>query len=120
LPVAAMTKLSLVDVSPSTVAPLNETSATSRAIVASSGAAIGASVAMNASIVAMSGWIMPAPLAMPVTVTGTPSSEIAARRALRHGVGRHDRASPREPCVGARAATRAGSARRCARPAAAP
>ena len=33
-----------------------------------------ASVAMNASIVAMSGWIMPAPLAMPVTVTGTPAT----------------------------------------------
>ena len=28
---------------------------------------------MNASIVAMSGWIMPAPLAMPVTVTSAPS-----------------------------------------------
>ena len=73
-PVAAMTKLSLVDVSPSTVAPLNETSATSRAIVPSTSAAIGASVAMNESIVAMFGWIMPAPLAMPVTVTGTPST----------------------------------------------
>ncbi len=73
-PVAASTKLSLVDVSPSTVAPLNDTSATSRTICASSGAAIGASVAMNDSIVAMSGWIMPAPFAMPVTVTGTPST----------------------------------------------
>ena len=29
---------------------------------------------MNDSIVAMSGWIMPAPFAMPVTVTGTPST----------------------------------------------
>ena len=33
---------------------------------------------MKDSIVAMSGWIMPEPLAMPVTVTGTPS--IAIRR----------------------------------------
>ena len=74
LPVAATTKLSLVDVSPSTVAQLNETSAMSRASAASSGAARGASVAMNDSIVAMFGWIIPAPLAMPVTVTGTPST----------------------------------------------
>jgi hypothetical protein len=55
LPVAASTKLSLVDVSPSTVAPLNETSATSRAIGVSTAAAIGASVATKDSIVAMSG-----------------------------------------------------------------
>ena len=54
-PVAASTKLSLVDVSPSIVAQLNETSAISRASVASSSPAIGASVAMNDSIVAMSG-----------------------------------------------------------------
>ena len=53
------------------VAQLNETSAISRASVASSAPAIGASVAMNDSIVAMSGWIMPAPFAMPVIVTGT-------------------------------------------------
>ena len=110
-PVAASTKLSLVDVSPSTVAPLNETSATSRAMLRSSGAAIGASVAMNASIVAMSGWIIPEPFAMPVTVTGTPPT--STRRdapfgtvsvvmiALRGG----------EPPVGARRAPRG---RQCA------
>ena len=40
--------------------------------------AIGASVATKASIVAMFGAIMPAPLAMPVMVMGTPS--ISARR----------------------------------------
>ena len=61
--------------------------------------AIGASVAMNASIVAMSGWIMPAPFAMPVTVTSTPSMRDAARRAFRHRVGRHDRARRGEPAV---------------------
>jgi hypothetical protein len=47
-------KLSLVDVSPSMVAQLNETAAISRVAVARA-AAIGASVAMKASIVAMSG-----------------------------------------------------------------
>src|SRR5262245_51595574 len=70
--VAAITKLSLVDVSPSTVAQLNEAAAISRVAFASSRWAIGASVAMNDSIVAMSGWIIPEPFAMPVTVTGTP------------------------------------------------
>ena len=75
---AAITKLSLVDVSPSTVAQLNDAAAISRVAVASRRAAIGASVATNDSIVAMSGWIMPEPLAIPVTVTGTPS--IAIRR----------------------------------------
>ena len=54
------------------VAPLNETSATSRAICPSSAADMGASVAMKESIVAMSGWIIPAPFAIPVTVTATP------------------------------------------------
>jgi len=69
-------------VSPSTVAPLNETSATSRASGASSSRASGASVATNASMVAMSGWIMPAPLAMPVTVTGAPSMSTRRDAAL--------------------------------------
>jgi hypothetical protein len=68
----------LVEVSPSTVAPLNDRSATSCASPASSHRSIAASVATNASIVAMSGWIMPAPLAMPVTVIGWPS--IVTRR----------------------------------------
>ena len=71
-PVATRTKLSLVDVSPSTVAQLNDASATDGVSVASSVRAIGASVAMKASIVAMFGWIIPAPLAIPVTVTATP------------------------------------------------
>ncbi len=55
LPVATITKLSLVDVSPSMVTQLNEASAISRASSRSSGAETGASVAMNDSIVAMSG-----------------------------------------------------------------
>ena len=51
--------------------------------------AIAASVKRKASMVAMSGAIMPAPLAMPLMVTGTPS--ISARRGkLRIGVGGHD------------------------------
>jgi hypothetical protein len=78
LPVAAITKLSLVDVSPSTVAQLKDAAAISRVAWASSRGVIGASVAMNDSIVAMSGWIIPEPFAMPVMVTGTPS--IAIRR----------------------------------------
>ena len=54
---------------------------------------------------------MPAPFAMPVTVTGTPSTTIAPRRALRHGVGGHDRRHRGEPVVAARARfARAGSA----------
>ena len=77
-----MMKLSFVDVSPSTVAPLNDTSATSRAICDRSAAATGASVAMKTSIVAMSGWIIPAPLAMPVTVTGTPPTLTRREAAL--------------------------------------
>ncbi len=116
-----MTKLSLVDVSPSTVAPLNETSATSRAISATSGAAIGASVATNASIVAMSGWIMPEPLAMPVTVTGTPSSVM--RRDAPFGtvsVVMIARAASSQPSARAADTARGQRGRRCARPAAAP
>ena len=105
------TKLSLVDVSPSTVAQLNDRSAISRVSVAEHvRAAIGASVATNDSIVAMSGWIIPAPLAMPVTVTGMPSTVDPPRRALRHGVGGHDRRHGGEPVVRRSAACAAGSA----------
>jgi hypothetical protein len=97
LPVAAMTKLSLVDVSPSTVAPLNETSATSRASAASSGAATGASVAMNAR----------SPSRMvrhPWRCRHRHRNAIdhdAPRRAFRHRVRRHDRFRGIEPAVGA-------------------
>ena len=75
-PVAAITKLSLVDVSPSTVAQLNDSSATAGVNAVSTARAIGASVATKASIVAMFGWIIPAPLAIPVTVTGTPPTSM--------------------------------------------
>ena len=87
---------------------------------ASSGAAIGASVAMNDSIVAMSGWIMPAPLAMPVTVTGTPST--ITRRDAPFGtvsVVMIAFAAANQPSARA-AAFAAGSAATISRPAAAP
>src|SRR4029079_1757989 len=74
LPVATMTKLSLVEVSPSIVMRLNDAAATLAASSPSSIPSSGASVAMKPSIVAMLGAIMPAPLAMPVIVTGTPST----------------------------------------------
>ena len=61
---------------------LNETSAASRARRPQQRGSTGASVATKPSIVAMLGWIIPAPLLMPVTVTSTPSSVDAARRAL--------------------------------------
>ena len=51
---------------------LNEASAASRTSRASSGCATAASVATKPSMVAMFGRIMPAPLAMPVTVTAVP------------------------------------------------
>ena len=96
--------------SPSTVAQLNETSAISRVSAGEHRAAIGASVAMNDSIVAMSGWIIPAPFAMPVTVTGTPST--ATRRDAPFGtvsvVMIADTAANQRS--GARAACAAGSA----------
>ena len=63
---------------------------------------------MNDSIVAMSGWIIPAPFAMPVTVTGTPSTVDAPRRALRHGVGGHDRRHGGEPVVRGQRRARGG------------
>ena len=55
LPVAKITKLSFVEVSPSIVAQLNDTSAISRVSCRSNVTATGASVAMNDSIVAISG-----------------------------------------------------------------
>src|SRR5439155_1199395 len=61
LPVAIRTKLSLVEVSPSTVMRLNEASAISQASDCSSSGAMAASVAIKPSMVAMLGWIMPEP-----------------------------------------------------------
>ena len=59
--------------SPSTVTTLNDRSATKRTMSSSVSWPTAASVAMKPSIVAMLGWIIPAPLAMPVTVIVTPS-----------------------------------------------
>ena len=72
-PVAASTQASLVEVSPSTVMRLNDTATASCSRRRASTGSSGASVATKASMVAMSGRIIPAPLAMPVRVTGTPS-----------------------------------------------
>lgn len=69
-------KLSFVEVSPSTVTQLNDTSATSLTNCCIRDAAIAASVATKPSMVAMLGWIMPEPLAMPVTVTALPPIDI--------------------------------------------
>ena len=63
---------SLVEVSPSIVMRLKLASAASRTRNSSGSGAIAASVATKPSIVAMSGRIIPAPLAMPVTVTSRP------------------------------------------------
>ena len=63
---------SLVEVSPSTVIELNDSSATSCRSSCNRPAGTAASVATNPSIVAMFGWIMPEPLAIPVTVTDLP------------------------------------------------
>ena len=68
------TKLSLVEVSPSIVMRLNDSRASSVTSSRNNGPAIGASVATKPSNVAMLGAIMPAPLAIPVTVMGTPST----------------------------------------------
>ena len=111
LPVAAMTKLSLVDVSPSTVAPLNETSAISRASASSSGAVdrrVGGDEREHRRHVGMD---------HPGALRDAGDRDVDAvdadlpRRALRHGVGRHDRARGGEPAVGARRARA-----RCGRP----
>ena len=70
--VASTTNESLVEVSPSILMRLNERSAASRTSSGSRCGAMAASVATKPSIVAMLGRIMPAPLAMPVTVTVVP------------------------------------------------
>ncbi len=69
LPVAIRMKESLVEVSPSTVMQLKERAAACATAVRAAGNDIRASQATKPSIVAMLGRIMPAPLAMPVTVT---------------------------------------------------
>ena len=79
-PLATTTKASLVEVSPSTVMQLNELFAAWRTSASSARCDTFASVATNPSIVAMSGRIMPAPFAIPVTVT-SPALSRARREA---------------------------------------
>jgi hypothetical protein len=70
--------VSLVDVSLSTVTALKLLSVAAESSDCSTSAAMGASVATKDSMVAMSGAIMPAPLAMPLTVTSaSPSFTVA-------------------------------------------
>ena len=80
--VATTTNESLVEVSPSTVARLNDPSASASASSAISDWGTQASVAMKPSMVAMFGRIMPAPLLMPVMVTSTPPKLIWRENAL--------------------------------------
>ena len=69
--------MSLVLVSPSTESWFQVRAAAGRSRSHRTSGATGASVRMTESIVAMFGWIIPTPLAMPVTVigAGTPSSD---------------------------------------------
>ena len=79
---ATTTNESLVDVSPSTVTRLNEPSASSWASCPMTDCETQASVAIKPSMVAIFGRIMPAPLLIPVIVTGTPPSVMRAEKAL--------------------------------------
>ena len=78
--VAMSTKESLVEVSPSMVMRLKDSSAASFTSACISPGAMAASVAMKPSIVAMFGRIMPAPLVMPVIVTVLPPKRAAGAR----------------------------------------
>ena len=69
---AISTNESLVEVSPSIVIRLNDSSAASRTSCCTRAGAIAASVATKPSMVAMFGRIIPAPLLMPVTATVRP------------------------------------------------
>src|SRR6266571_4686155 len=75
-------KESLVEVSPSMLMRLNERAAAWATRCCSASRETAASVEMNPSMVAMSGRIMPAPLAIPVTVTPRLSSRARCDRAL--------------------------------------
>ena len=69
VPVAASRKVSLVEVSLSTVMQLKDLSVAARRMSCSTRGGIFASVKAKPSIVAMSGAIMPEPLAKPLIVT---------------------------------------------------
>ena len=81
-PVAISTKESLVEVSPSTVMQLKDSSAASLTSRSSIGWLIAASVATKPSMVAMFGRIMPAPLAMPVIVAAVAPAPTLREAAL--------------------------------------
>ena len=92
-PDARTKTVSLVLVSPSTDSWSQVRAAAGRSRLHRTSGATAASVSTTDSIVAMFGWIIPTPLAMPVTVTvtGSPSaagSSTRRRRDLGHGVGR--------------------------------
>src|SRR5882672_10603443 len=76
-PVAIRMKESLVEVSPSTLMRLKESSAASVTSLSRARCESAASVATKPSMVAMSGRIMPAPLAMPVTVAPPARRDLA-------------------------------------------
>ena len=76
VPVANSKSVSLVEVSPSMVMALKVASTAGARISRNGPGSIAASVKRKASMVAMSGAIMPAPLAMPLMVTGTPSISV--------------------------------------------
>ncbi len=71
-PFAITSTMSFVDVSPSTVIWLNETSVISLSAFLSACSSTAASVVTKPSIVAMLGWIMPEPFAAPPIVMMSP------------------------------------------------
>src|SRR3989441_262842 len=72
-PLASAITESFVEVSPSTVMRLKETSTAARSIFASNLGGSVTSVVMKQSMVAMRGWIIPAPLVTPARWTAFPS-----------------------------------------------
>src|SRR3990172_6765693 len=75
-PVASRKIVSLVLVSPSTLIRLKDRPTAKRSARWSSGGSTAASVVTSESVVAMRGWIIPAPLAMPPSVTACPPISI--------------------------------------------
>ena len=108
-PVLSSKKVSLVDVSPSTVMRLKLASATRRTQVCNSSGAILASVAIMPSMVAMLGRIMPAPLEMPVITTSPPGSFTRRDTALGSVSVVMMASAASAQCAGARSATASGT-----------
>ena len=102
-PDASTNTVSLVLVSPSTDSWSHVRAAAGRSRLQSTSGGAAASVRTIDSIVAMFGWIIPTPLAMPVTVTVTGSPSPAGqderrRRDLGHRVRRAQRLRGRSEC----------------------